>query len=882
MSLWTNLTGGLRAMLRQRETEADMDEELRAFLDASAERKMRAGMSPEQARTAARVEMGSMESVKENIRAAGWEAAVEAVWNDVRYSFRVLRKAPIFTSVVIVTLALGIGANTAIFSLIDSVLLRSLPVSHPEELVELTDNTLTNPIWEQIRGRQDMFSGVFAWSPNQFNLSRGGISRVADGLSVSGDFFRTLGLRAAVGRLLTVEDDRRGCALRAVLSYGFWQSRYGGAPGAVGSTISLNRLPFEVVGVAPAGFYGLNVGNKFDVAVPVCAADALEPLRPPLDQRSSWWLHAAGRPRPGIGASQLKARLAALSPAVFEAVVPPYWDVESQAKFRKRVLIPQTVSKGLSGLRKVYEEPLHILMAVVGMVLLIACANIAGLMLARAAARSQEMAMRQALGASRLRLVRQMVIESVVLSGLGALLGIAFARWGDAVLLHFLTTWRKEAFLDFSLDGRVVAFTTAVALLTGLAFGIAPALRATRVSLVREYGVRRRYRLMIVASQVALSLVLLVTAGLLLRSFRNLASTDVGFDREHVLLVNVALGNTSLPKTQFRAVYDQIESGLRAQPGVVSAAQSSRPPLSNLEWNTFVQSDVPNRPVGEDSLVYFTFISPAYFETLHSPLVAGRNFSSTDTAHSAEVGIINQTLARRFFPGVNPIGHTFRVEGSGRQLEPPVEVIGIVKDAKYETMREDTFPSIFRPVEQIPPNVASNFEVRTPLSQAVMSDVIQKVVAAANKNAAVEIHSLTDQVDATMTSERMLATLAAFFGALALLLATIGLYGTLSYLVTQRRVEFGIRMALGAQVRAILALVMRDVAVLLAVGIAAGTCLALAATRTIGSLLFGLRARDLPTLLMSALLLVAVSSAAGLLAARRAARVDPMTALRHD
>jgi predicted permease len=888
MSLWSKFSPGLRALVHKRETERDMDEELRAFLQASAERRMRSGMSQAAARRAARVEMGSMESVKEEIRGAGWETAVEALWTDLRYSVRVLAKAPIFTTVVVLTLALGIGANTAIFSLIDSLLLKTLPVRHPEELVEVSHTDFTNPLWEQIRGRQDVFSGVFAWSADRFNLSKAGLMQFADGLWVSGDFFRTLGLTPAAGRLLSVDDDRRDCPARAVLSYGYWQGRYGGDPSAIGSTISLDSHPFEIIGVAPAGFYGMEVGKKFDVGIPICAAELFDLPPSRLDRRSTRWLSAVGRKKPEIGIAQLKARLAALSPEIFGAVVPQNWDSKSQENFRKRVLRPVPAAAGLSGLRGSYRQPLRILMAVVGLVLLIACANIASLLMSRAAGRRKEMAMRQALGASRARLMRQLLAESLLLSLAGALLGLLLARWGNAILLRYLSTWRSAIFLDFSADGRVLAFTGAIALLTGLMFGVAPAFRGTRESLttaMKEAAAsdrRRRFRLWIVASQVALSLVLVVTAGLLLASFRKLATLDIGFDRDHVQLVNVGLANAKVPTDQYRSTFDLIEAALRAQPGVVSAAQSVRTPLGTMSWNTDLHSDVPNAPRGDDAVAWFNFVSPEYFETLRTPLLAGRNLSRSDTATAPPVAVINQTLARRFFPGVDPVGHTFRVEGEARELLPPVEVVGVVKDAKYSSLREDTFPTIFGPIWQCPDAEYGNFEVRSALPQSVLSAEIQKAIAGANPAIPIEIHSLAAQVDDSMTRERLLAALSAFFGGLALLLAMIGLYGTLSYLVTQRRTEFGVRMALGATSQSILGLVMRDVVTLLLAGTAAGIGLALATTRTLSAMLFGVTARDPATMAIAGALMAAVSLAAGVLAARRATKVDPMVALRQE
>ncbi|HWC96305.1 MAG TPA: ABC transporter permease [Candidatus Sulfopaludibacter sp.] len=891
MALWTNLTEGLRVLLRKRETEQDMDEELRAYQEAAAEANRRSGMSDAAARRSARVEMGSMEAVKDEIRSAGWESAVEALFTDIRYSLRVLAKAPVFTSVVLLTLALGIGANTAIFSLIDSILLRSLPVRHPEELVQVTKSSFTNTLWEQVRDRQDVFSGVFSWSTDRFNLASGGMVQYADGLWVSGDFFRTLGLTPAAGRLLTLDDDRRGCAPRAVLSYGFWQAHYGGAESAIGTTVVLSGHPFEVIGVAPSGFFGMDVGRKFDVAAPLCATTAFDGQRSRLEARSWWWLNVVGRPKPGISGAQLKARLAALSPQVYEASLPGNWDPASQDNFRKRVLTPEPASTGLSRLRKQYEEPLHVLMGVVGLVLLIACANIASLLMARAAARGREMAMRQALGASRFRLMRQLITECVLLSCGGAALGLLVAHFGNQVLLHYISSVRSKVFLDFSLDGRVLGFTTGIAVLTGLLFGVGPAFRGTRASLtstIKEThatnrGARGGFRLCVVASQVALSLVLLVTAGLLLRSFWNLAALDIGFDRRQVVLVNVNLLKADVSHSQAEATFQQLEDALRAQPGVVSVSRSWNTPLSNMEWNTNIHSDAPNSPAGDDALVWFNFVTPTYFETLRSPILAGRNFTTSDTATSPQVVVINQTLARKFFPGLNPVGRTLQAEGEARKLEPPVEVVGVVKDAKYESVREATFPTVFRPLTQMgeaAPN--QNFELRTGLPQAVIAKPIERAVAGVDKDLPIEIHTLAAQVDDSMASERLLATLAGFFGGLALLLATIGLYGTLSYLVTQRSAEFGIRMALGAQPGAILRLVMRDVAYLLIGGIAAGAALALAATRVLGTLLFGLQPRDSATLAISSALLATVCIAASLLAARRATKLDPMSALRHD
>ena len=457
---------------------------------------------------------------------------MKTLLQDLRYGLRVLAKKPGFTAMAVLTLALGIGANTAIFSLIDTVMLRSLPVEKPEELVQLRlynpawgkdgSPIFTNPLWEQVRDQQDVFSGAFAWGGGSFDLARGGAVQNANGLFVSGGYFTTLGVRAAAGRLLGPADDRRGCPSVAVLSHGFWQSHYGGAESAVGGALSLDHQPFQIVGVSAPGFYGLDPGQKFDVAIPICSAAIFDGKESRLDIRAWWWLGAAGRVKGGISPEQVKARLNVLSPAIASAAVPQDWRPSEQQDFLKLKVVTFPAATGVSALRGQFKEPLEVLMAVTGLVLLIACANIASLMLARGTGRNKEIAVRQALGASRLRLIRQLLTECVLLSSAGALLGLLFAQWGSALLVRYISTAQNQVFLDLSPDGRILTFTAAIAVLTGLLFGIIPAFRSTRLSLtaamksrayIEGHG-RLRSGKWIVASQVALSLVLLVAAGL--------------------------------------------------------------------------------------------------------------------------------------------------------------------------------------------------------------------------------------------------------------------------------------------------------------------------------------------------------------------------------
>lgn len=822
---------------------------------------------------------------------------------DLRYGLRMLAKNPGFTAVAVLTLALGIGANTAIFSLIDTVMLRFLPVEKPEELVLVRmrtpqegsspRTTFTNPLWEQLRDQQDVFSSAFAWSPARFNLAQGGAVRYAYGIWASGDFFRTLGVRPAVGRLFSAADDQRGCPGVAVLSYGFWQDQFGGAVRVVGEKITLDKHTFPVVGVAPPGFYGVNVGEKFDVALPICATALFDAKQERLIERAWWWLNVVGRVKPEISREQMRARLQVLSPRILGESVPENWDPPMQSDFRQWVFVTTPAASGISYLRERFGEPLYILMGLVGLVLLIACANIATLMLARGAARNKELAVRRALGATRLRLIRQLLMECLLLSSAGAVLGLLFAQWGNALLVRYISTTGDKVFLDFSLDARVLGFTAAITILTAMLFGVLPAIRSTRVSLALamkgsqaaegERQARFRSGQGIVAGQVALSLVLLVVAGLFLRSFARLVTLDVGFDRSNVLLVNVSLEAPGMAAEQRLATYDEIERCLRALPGVVSAGRSFVTPISGSEWNTFLHADSPTAPAGDASLAYLNAISPGYFETLRTPILAGRNFDSRDARSGFRVAIVNQTLARKFYGDANPLGRYFRLDDAPGKLGPPIQIVGVVKDSKYVSLREETYPTAFLPVNRGEHfQEGPNFVVRTTTRPSALARSVLDAVAGVNKTTSLEFRTLAEQVNDSLVQERVLALLSGFFGALALLLAMIGLYGTLSYLVTQRQAEFGIRMALGAQRNSIVWLVIRDVIAILVGGLAAGTCVSLATTRLLQKLLFGLGARDVVTFAAALGMLSLVALLAGYLPARRATKVDPTVALRYE
>ncbi len=820
---------------------------------------------------------------------------LDAFLQDLRYAIRALRSSPAFAAVAILSLALGIGANTAIFSLIDSVILKTLPVSHPEQLLQVTigkDGYYTNPIWEQVRDRQDVFSGIFAYGGGRFNLAAGGEARYAEGNFVAGQFFETLGLRTVLGRTLTPADDQRGCPGTAVLSYGFWQKEYGGRADVVGKNISLDNHPFEILGVIAPGFTGVDVGRAIDLYVPVCAEKIIRGENSMLDRRSTWWMRVIGRPKPGVPGSQVTARLKTLAPAIFEATTPPNWKPEDQASYRTRSFETQPVSNGLSNVRKEYQQALMILMGITGLVLLIACANVANLLLARSAARQREIAIRMALGSGRGRLIRQLLTESLILSLTGAALGILFAQWGTRLLVGFLSDGRGKTFLDLSIDSRVLAFTAGVAIVTALLFGLAPAWRGTRVNpqsamKANSRGVIEGSKFglgkALVVLQVALSLVLVVGAGLMLSTFFRLETLDAGFEREHILLASVDLRNGHYPQERRSAVYREMLEHLRALPGVRSASASDLTPISGSSWNEDLQIEGYVSKGREDTLVWFNLISDRYFETLGTDLIAGRDFNSHDTPESTKVAVVNQSMAKKFFAGQNPIGKRYRTE-EGNKMGAWIEIVGVVKDAKYEGLREKVLPTAYVPVSQeAKPNQTLTFEVRVAAgAPSALTSAVKSAIADVNHDVSIQFKSFAVQVDESLARERLLATLSGFFGALALMLAMIGLYGVMSYNVARRRNEIGIRMALGAEQSHVLRMVLREVAILIVVGLAIGLGAAIGTTRFVESFLYGMKPNDPWTLFLSAAVLASVAALAGFLPARRASRLDPMTALREE
>jgi putative ABC transport system permease protein len=867
----------------------DIEREMAFHFAELVDELVAAGMSEADARREARRRFGNREVLREHVHDVDVLVWLQSMVADIKYAARALRANPGFTLVAVLSLGLGIGANTAIFSLIDAVMLRSLPVSHPEELVQVTmtngRSNFTNPIWEQIRNRQRALAGTFAFADHLFNLSTGGVVRRASGAWVSGDYFRVLGVSASAGRLLEPADDVRGCPALAVLSHGFWQREYGGAD-AIGRSVSLDGHRFEIIGVTAPGFSGIHVGRFAGVYVPLCTLDILR-QGDLLDARSFWFLNVFGRLRPGGTLAQAQSGLAVVQRAVYEASVPTHWTADEQAEFVENILTAHPAATGMSIVRGQYRDALFALLVVVGVVLLIACANVAQLLLARATARQHEIAVRLALGSGRVRLVRQLLTESLLLALLGAAVGILFARWSSEILVRFLSQSGRAVALDLSLDLSVLGFAIVVAVVTGTLFGLAPAWRSARVDpqgAMRSAGrglvgrSRHRFAKGIVVGQVALSLVLVVAAGLLVGSFQRLTTLDPGFRAEGVLVVSADWSNAGLSDTSASGFPRTLLDRLRAVPGVRQAGASLLTPISGTSWN----DDVIVDGVADEVLVWFNGVSDGYLETLGTGLIAGRDFTPQDGADAAPVVLVNQTLAGRLFGEANPLGKRMSTTLHD-SIGPPMEIVGVVKDAKYRRLDEAAPATAYVPLEQTDLWQASvELALRTEGEPASLIPAVTQAVREVNPAIALEFTSLSDQVATSLARPRLLATLSGFFGGLALLLAIIGLYGTMSYSVTRRRNEIGIRVALGSAQTRILRMVAGEAATVIAIGVVLGVALALAATRLVSAFLYGVTASDPTTLALSAVTLSAVALAAGLIPAWRAAGVDPTVALREE
>ncbi len=906
---WLGELGRRVAMLLRRgQFDRDLDEEMRLHREFRERQHRVAGSTPGEAHYAAERRFGNATIYKERSRDMwGWNW-LEHLAQDVRYGLRVLRMSPGFTLVAALSLALGIGANTAIFQLMDVVMLRALPVSKPEELADVRiinmDYTvgqyngrhavLSHPMWQQIRKNQQAFAQAFAWATDTFDLAANGESRFAEGgLMVSGNFFTALGVAPLHGRVFTDADDYRGCTTPgAVVSHAFWLREFGGDPAAVGRKITLDGQPFEVVGVTPPEFFGMEVGRRYDVAVPICAEEILNGENQRLDRRWSWWLLVMGRLKPGWTMERATQHLTAISPGMLQETLPTdNYDAAEQKHYLGFKLGAFPVANGVSNLRRNYDRALWLLLGITGLVLLIACANLANLMLARASAREREIAVRMAMGASRGRVVRQFLTESLMLAATGAALGAVLAPVASRALVAMLSTAVSPAFLELDRDWRVFGFAAALAIVTCALFGLGPALRATRLAPAaamksggrsatagrERFGLRR----LLVVSQVAMSLVLLVGALLFVRSLRNLTTMDTGFQQQGILQIDADLRKSNTPHAQRYAYKQQFLERLRAMPGAQAVASTSNVPLSGSTWNQHVHAELGGEKRKE--LSYFARISEGYFHTIQTPILAGRDFAATDVLGGLNVAIVNETFARKLFAGANPVGRKFQYEDGPNNHLGTYEIVGLVRDTKYRRLRDEPTPITYLPASQEErPGLFQAFLVRTsaPLSDTMAN--VRRTTAEFNPNVAYHFHIVQEEIRNTLLRERLMATLSGSFGVLAGLLAAIGLYGVISYMVVRRTNEIGIRMALGAQRANILRMILGDAGRMLTLGLLIGIGLSLALARTAEAMLFGLKPNDPLTVAMAVALLAAVATLASYWPAHRAARVDPMVALREE
>jgi predicted permease len=954
---WRRELAKLGALFHLSKPVDDLDQEIRSHLEMEEQENLESGMPREEAHYAALRRFGNVILVQERSRAMwGWNS-VELLLRDLRYGFRMLAKNPGFTTVAVLTLALGIGANTAIFTLIDAVMLRSLPVRDQSQLVVMrwtahaeprrngTSSfgdcgpeggyqnpsggcSLPYPFFELIRSKKEVFSGAAAFAgPAQLVLSGNGQARMADGEVVSGDYFSTLGVGALLGRTLGPDDDLVSASPAAVLSYAFWQSAFGGERSAIGRTVSLNSVPFTIVGVTEPTFTSLAPGKTQDLFLSLSMLPRLD-VKWSEDPRSlnDWWLVVVARLKSGISLGRAQAAASLIFRNEMLHGEKPLSKTEDNPAI---VLTP--AQTGLGGQRGFFSKPLYVLMCAVSLVLLIACANVAGLLLSRAAARQKEMAVRLALGAGRVRLVRQLLTESVTLSLVGGALGVLFAFWGVHVLTALMVADADKAFpFVVEPDWRVLLFTSSISLFTGILFGFAPALRSTRLELAPALkenvstlpgGALRPGRWFhlskaLVVIQVALSMIVLVGAGLLVRTLGNLRSVNPGFDTQNLLMFGIDPTLSKYGDSKIRNLYRELQERLGALPGVISVSYSSGALLSGGLWTSDLH--VEGQPEKTREQVDMLAAGPEFLKTLRIPLLEGRTFTSADFEQAVQASppaespqqvthnfsappgptsspviappipvLVNRAFVTKYLADQNPLGrHLMQGDSSGTSgdsAKPKVskrwEIIGVAGDTKYSDLRRKIHPTVYVPVT----GGGAHFELRTASNSAALISAVRKTVYDTDSNLPIfDVRTQSQHLDELLTQERVIARLASFFGLLALLLACIGLYGLLAYEVARRTREIGIRMALGAERQDILRGIAGQGIRVTAVGLAAGIAGGLALTRFLSSLLFGLKATDLATFSAVSLILIAVAVLASYIPARRATKIDPMVALRHE
>lgn len=904
---------------RWKQRDTDLDDEIAHDLAADAEERVGSGVPRAEADLASRRDFGNVSLLKEDLRDIWIWASLQCLAQDIRYGWRTLRSNLLFTSMAVVSLALGIGANTAIYSVMDAVMLRALPVKNAGELAILnwrtknadpeivhSHNGAKYPApgggaespdfpwqaYELFRNNNKSFSTLFAYKDaGRLNLIVNGQAETGPVEFVSGNFFSGLGINPAAGRLLTESDNLAASSQVAVISYEYWRKRFDADPSAIGQTIKLDNSPFTIAGVAAPEFYGVSAGSAPLVYIPMFNRLALvggaEGKTMFVDH--SYWVDIMGRLRPGVTLARAEAELS----GPFHQYV-----LASAANARERIDLPalwvQEGGSGVDSLRRKVSEPLLVLMTMVALILAIACANIANLLLSRSAARRREIAVRLSLGASRLRVLRQLLTESLMLSLPGGVLGLGVAAVGIHFLLWLLSGGDDDIHLQAGIDWRIMAFTMCVALATGIVFGIAPAIQATRVNITpalketRASSPRRRGRFiglgqLLVIAQITLSLLLVLGATLFVRTLANLNSVEVGFNPEHLLTFSLDARQAGYKDAQLRTLYAHLAEQFRALPGVRAATMSDMPLVAN--WTSSVGLYVPGIPKDEGrggpgtSLV---MVGPMFFETLQLPVILGRAINAHDIDGAPFAAVVNQTFVKKYFPNQNPIGRQFGINSEVANIT----IVGVAKDARYSSLKYEippvTYLSYFQNALKGTPGNAI-FELRTSADPLTLAQTVRKIVhAAAPQVPVTAMLTQTQIIDGTIAQERTFADLCTAFAVLALVIAGVGLYGTMAYAVSRRTNEIGIRMALGAKRRRIIAMVLREALALAVAGLAIGLITDWSTQSVIKSFLFGVRAADPVTVMWASGILFAVLILAGYAPARRASRIEPLSALRHE
>ncbi len=913
MTFWGRLRFWLNAILHRSRTEKEMDAELRFHIEAFADDLVRAGVPRPEALRRARLEFGGLEQTKEVCRDARGLNFFDSLTQDLRFALRMFRKNPGFTTVAVLTLALGIGANTAIFTVINAVMLRALPVQHPEQLVAVGNparvhswgsgtprtDVFSYPLYREVRDNNTVFSSVLA-SSNLENL-RITIERGAENIKgrlVTENYFQTLGIGALLGQTFSSDESRiPGADPVLVISYGYWRTRFAGDPAVIGKKVRLNNYPFTIIGVAPPGFFGEVVGDRPDVWAPMMMQPQLMPGRIFLENANIASLLLIARLKPGVTVEQARANVNSVVEQALTVTLDAKLSSDDRDAMRNKKFAVEVSSggRGLSRLRAEFASPLLLLLAMVVLVLLVACVNVANLMLARSATRQREIAIRFAMGAGPGRVVRQLLTESLVLASLGGVLGLLLAQWGSRLLVNLVYANNSTSNpLSLGVDWRVLGFTAAICLTAGMLFGLAPALRVLHVKLARSLkeggrdsgaGPKSRLRFLLAASQIALGVLVLMTANLLVRSLRNLQEADLGYSRDQLLLVPVDLLSGGYQGPALQNATRDLLLRFASLPGVRSVTASSNGLFSGHESSDGVHIDGVVLSNDLDNETADDEVGPDYFSTIGVPIVLGRDITQQDFSTAAHVAVINETFAKFYFPERNPLGHKIFIQASEHPDQPPYEIVGVARDVRDHSVRDAVRRRVYAPLTSSTfdePDLL-NFEIRAVGNPEMLTNSVRGAIRAVNSDLVVgDIQTAGALVTDTLTSQVLVARLSSFFGALVLILVCVGLYGSMAYNVASRTKEIGLRMALGAPRGDLIWMVMREAWIVLAIGLAVGIPLGMAASYLFRAMLFGVSKSDPLSIGSAILALIAICAAAAIVPVRRATSVDPMIALRYE